>query len=397
MALTTPLSITAIVPAAGVGSRMKADRPKQYLLLNGKTVLEHTIEQLLAFPLVNKVVVAITDGDPYFPELTLVHDNRVIRVSGGKERADSVLSGLSYVQEHQLSEWVMVHDAARPCIRHSDIDKLIAEVIPEHIGGILASPVRDTMKHATQAQCIETTIDRSVLWHALTPQLFTTELLYSALQTGLDKNLSITDESSAIELMGYQPKLVQGRADNLKITQPEDLDLAEFYLQKNEKGNQIMRIGHGFDVHKFGGEGPVIIGGVSVPYEQGLIAHSDGDVALHALCDALLGAIAEGDIGRHFPDTDDKWKGADSRALLRDVYRRVKEKGFVLGNADVTIIAQAPKMAPHIQAMCNAIAEDLETELDNVNVKATTSERLGFTGRKEGIACEAVVLLVKAS
>ncbi|MUK60419.1 2-C-methyl-D-erythritol 2,4-cyclodiphosphate synthase [Aliivibrio fischeri] len=158
-----------------------------------------------------------------------------------------------------------------------------------------------------------------------------------------------------------------------------------------------MRIGHGFDVHKFGGEGPVIIGGVSVPYEQGLIAHSDGDVALHALCDALLGAIAEGDIGRHFPDTDDKWKGADSRALLRDVYRRVKEKGFVLGNADVTIIAQAPKMAPHIQAMCNAIAEDLESELDNVNVKATTSERLGFTGRKEGIACEAVVLLVKAS
>ena len=158
-----------------------------------------------------------------------------------------------------------------------------------------------------------------------------------------------------------------------------------------------MRIGHGFDVHKFGGEGPVIIGGVSVPYEQGLIAHSDGDVALHALCDALLGAIAAGDIGRHFPDTDDKWKGADSRALLRDVYRRVKEKGLVLGNADVTIIAQAPKMAPHIQAMCAAISEDLETELGNVNVKATTTERLGFTGRKEGIACEAVVLLVNAS
>lgn len=158
-----------------------------------------------------------------------------------------------------------------------------------------------------------------------------------------------------------------------------------------------MRIGHGFDVHKFGGEGPVIIGGVSIPYEQGLIAHSDGDVALHALSDALLGAIAEGDIGRHFPDTDDKWKGADSRALLRDVYRRVKEKGFKLGNADVTIIAQAPKMAPYIEPMCAAIAEDLETSLDNVNVKATTSERLGFTGRKEGIACEAVVLLVKES
>ncbi len=157
----------------------------------------------------------------------------------------------------------------------------------------------------------------------------------------------------------------------------------------------MIRIGHGFDVHKFGGEGPVIIGGVAVPYEQGLIAHSDGDVALHALSDALLGAIAAGDIGRHFPDTDDKWKGADSRELLKDVYRRVKEQGYRLGNADITIIAQAPKMALHIEAMCAVIAQDLETDIGNINVKATTSERLGFTGRKEGIATEAVVLLFK--
>ena len=157
----------------------------------------------------------------------------------------------------------------------------------------------------------------------------------------------------------------------------------------------MIRIGHGFDVHKFGGEGPVIIGGVAIPYEQGLIAHSDGDVALHALTDALLGAIAAGDIGRHFPDTDDKWKGADSRELLKDVYRRVKEQGYRLGNADVTIMAEAPKMAPHIDAMCAAIAEDLETDISTINVKATTTERLGFTGRKEGIATEAVVLRFK--
>lgn len=157
----------------------------------------------------------------------------------------------------------------------------------------------------------------------------------------------------------------------------------------------MIRIGHGFDVHKFGGEGPVIIGGVAVPYEQGLVAHSDGDVALHALTDALLGAIAAGDIGRHFPDTDDKWKGADSRELLKDVYRRVKDLGYRLGNADVTIMAQAPKMAPHIDSMCAVIAQDLDTDISNVNVKATTTERLGFTGRKEGIACEAVVLLIK--
>lgn len=158
----------------------------------------------------------------------------------------------------------------------------------------------------------------------------------------------------------------------------------------------MIRVGHGFDVHKFGGEGPVIIGGVAIPYEYGLLAHSDGDVALHALADALLGAIAEGDIGRHFPDTDDQWKGANSRDLLKDVYRRVKERGYKLGNADITIIAQAPKMAPHIMDMCAAIAQDLESELGQINVKATTSERLGFTGRKEGIACEAVVLLTKA-
>lgn len=157
----------------------------------------------------------------------------------------------------------------------------------------------------------------------------------------------------------------------------------------------MIRIGHGFDVHKFGGEGPVIIGGVSIPYEQGLIAHSDGDVALHALTDALLGAIAEGDIGRHFPDTDTKWKGADSRELMKEVYRLVGKKGYKIANLDVTIIAQAPKMLPYIQSMREVIAQDLQTSVGNVNVKATTTEKLGFTGRKEGIACEAVVLLKK--
>lgn len=159
----------------------------------------------------------------------------------------------------------------------------------------------------------------------------------------------------------------------------------------------MFRIGHGFDVHKFGGDGPVIIGGVSIPYELGLVAHSDGDVALHALTDALLGAIAAGDIGHHFPDTDDEWKGANSRDLLKEVYRQVTLKGYRLVNADVTIMAQAPKMAPHIQAMRKAISEDLRSELDAINVKATTTEKLGFVGRKEGIAAEAVVLIQKES
>ncbi|AEF04607.1 2-C-methyl-D-erythritol 2 [Alteromonas sp. 76-1] len=156
-----------------------------------------------------------------------------------------------------------------------------------------------------------------------------------------------------------------------------------------------MRIGHGFDVHKFGGDGPIVIGGVSIDYEQGLVAHSDGDVLLHALCDALLGAAALGDIGKHFPDTDDAYSGADSRVLLRHVVHVVNEKGYTLGNADMTIVAQAPKMAPHIQAMREIIAKDCHCELDAINVKATTTEKLGYTGRKEGIAAHAVVLLEK--
>ncbi|WP_421280895.1 2-C-methyl-D-erythritol 2,4-cyclodiphosphate synthase [Aeromonas taiwanensis] len=157
----------------------------------------------------------------------------------------------------------------------------------------------------------------------------------------------------------------------------------------------MMRIGHGFDVHKFGGVGPCMLGGVAVPYEQGLLAHSDGDVVLHAVSDALLGAIGAGDIGRHFPDTAAEFKGIDSRILLRDVFTRVQKAGYVIGNLDVTIIAQAPKMAPHIAAMCAVLAADLQCDLNRVNVKATTTEQLGFTGRKEGIATEAVVLLVK--
>lgn len=157
----------------------------------------------------------------------------------------------------------------------------------------------------------------------------------------------------------------------------------------------MIRIGHGFDVHAFGGEGPIIIGGVAIPYERGLLAHSDGDVALHALTDALLGSVALGDIGKLFPDTDMKYKGADSRGLLREAYAQVQEKGYKVGNVDVTIIAQAPKMRPHIDAMRAAIAEDLVCDIEQVNVKATTSERLGFTGRGEGIACEAVALVVK--
>ncbi|MCA0934944.1 2-C-methyl-D-erythritol 4-phosphate cytidylyltransferase [Vibrio alginolyticus] len=233
--LDTVQSHIAIVPAAGVGSRMKADRPKQYLLIDGKAVLEHTVEKLLSHPNIAKVVVSVTEGDPYFPELAIANHPDVIRVAGGKERADSVLSGLNYVSAHFASEWVLVHDAARPCVSLTDIDCLIDVCVAHPTGGILASPVRDTMKRANSVQNIDHTVEREALWHALTPQMFKTQQLTRALADALQQGIAITDEASALEWLGENPALIQGDASNIKITQPEDLALAEFYLSR-ERG-----------------------------------------------------------------------------------------------------------------------------------------------------------------
>ncbi|PTP49637.1 2-C-methyl-D-erythritol 4-phosphate cytidylyltransferase [Vibrio splendidus] len=227
-------SVIAVVPAAGVGSRMKADRPKQYLQIHGKTILEHTVEKLLSHPQVSKIVVAVSDDDPYYPELPLNLNPQVLRVSGGTERADSVLSALDYIAQQQLSDWVMVHDAARPCIQLSDIDKLISGAMTHDVGAILAAPVRDTMKRGAQGQ-IEHTVDRVDLWHALTPQMFRSKPLRKVLSEALQQGVSITDEASAFEWKGLSPALIAGRSDNFKITQPEDLALAEFYLSQNKE------------------------------------------------------------------------------------------------------------------------------------------------------------------
>lgn len=228
-------SIIAVVPAAGVGSRMLADRPKQYLKLLGKTVLEHTVSKLLAHPKVSKVVVAVSEDDPYFSTLALANHPQVIRVNGGKERADSVLSALNYICKHEVSEWVLVHDAARPCFTEQDVTRLIECAENHSVGAILAAPVRDTMKRSDELQNIDHTVERSNLWHALTPQMFRTLPLREALIDGLASKANITDEASAFERLNLSPALVNGRADNIKITQPEDLALAEFYLSRNKE------------------------------------------------------------------------------------------------------------------------------------------------------------------
>ncbi|WP_375754161.1 2-C-methyl-D-erythritol 4-phosphate cytidylyltransferase [Vibrio sp. HN007] len=212
---------------------MKADVPKQYLQLHGKTILEHTIEKLLAHSYIDTVVVAISESDPYFSELPIANDSRVIRVNGGKERADSVLSALTYLEKNTNNDnWVLVHDAARPCVAPEDINNLIEQVSEHSVGGILAAPVRDTMKRSNNEQNIESTVERANLWHALTPQMFKIKELKEALEEALEANVVITDEASAMEWLGLSPKLVAGRTDNLKVTQPEDLALAEFYLSR---------------------------------------------------------------------------------------------------------------------------------------------------------------------
>ena len=222
-------TFSVVVPAAGVGSRMGASCPKQYLPLAGKFLIEHTLERLLGHPKVEQVIVAISASDTFFSTLAVASHPRVITTLGGAERADSVLNGLALV----TSEWVMVHDAARPCITHQDLDLLIREAVTPD-GALLGSRVRDTMKRTDQHGLIQKTVDREQLWHALTPQFFPTSLLRSAMVKGKEHGAVITDEASAMELAGFRPKMVEGRADNIKVTRPEDLALAALYLQQQE-------------------------------------------------------------------------------------------------------------------------------------------------------------------
>ncbi|WP_312315517.1 2-C-methyl-D-erythritol 4-phosphate cytidylyltransferase [Atlantibacter sp.] len=222
--------VIAVVPAAGIGSRMQSDCPKQYLTIGDHTILEHAVASLLRHPRVGRVIVALSPNDRQFDALPLAHDSRVTRVDGGRERADSVLAGLNIATD---ASWVLVHDAARPCLHPDDLDALLAITAHSHVGGILAAPVRDTMKRGEPGKAlIAHTVDRTDLWHALTPQLFPLELLRDCLTRALNDGATITDEASALEHCGYHPELVAGRGDNIKVTRPEDLALAAFYLTR---------------------------------------------------------------------------------------------------------------------------------------------------------------------
>jgi 2-C-methyl-D-erythritol 4-phosphate cytidylyltransferase len=230
------LTFPVIVPAAGVGKRMLVDCPKQYLLINKQTVLSHTVMTLLSHPRITQVILVLSEKDQYFSQLALAKQEKLLRVNGGKERVDSVLNGLKVVDQVKYP-WVLVHDAARPCVSHTDIDKLISSCLTHNSGGVLATPVRDTMKRSKSSECaydlIKNTVEREDLWHALTPQLYKTQELTNAIEQGIAKGLNITDESSAIEYANLPSLLVSGNSDNIKITHPNDLVLATFYLNND--------------------------------------------------------------------------------------------------------------------------------------------------------------------
>ena len=392
----------AIVPAAGRGERFASGAslsiPKQYTPLLGKSVLEWSLRALLAEPRIHGIVVVLAAGDERWSEVARSLDSpKLLTTIGGAHRQDSVMNGLEYLAPKVAADdWILVHDAARPCLRSEDVRALCdaLEKDPQEVAGkiggaVLAAPIVDTVKREL-ANGLET-VDRAGLWRALTPQVFAYADLRRALQDAARDRFAVTDEAQAMERLGIRAALVPGSPFNIKVTRAEDLEVAAAILKMGESSQ--MRIGQGVDVHAFGAGDHVVLGGVRIAHAQGIIAHSDGDVVIHALCDALLGAMGDGDIGQHFPDSDPRYRGADSRVFLRVVAERMKSAGLRLVNADITVLAEAPRIGAHRSAMAANLAQDLQVAAAAINIKATTTERLGFIGRKEGLAAMASVLL----
>jgi 2-C-methyl-D-erythritol 4-phosphate cytidylyltransferase / 2-C-methyl-D-erythritol 2,4-cyclodiphosphate synthase len=401
----------AIVPAAGRGERFALDKPhnlpKQYTQLLGSSVLEWSLRALLAEPRIHAIVVVLAAGDSHWPQVAArLNSAKLLTAIGGAQRQDSVMNGLEFLASRAAADdWILVHDAARPCLSGSDIAALAdalenksGDSASEVNGAVLAAPIVDTVKRELPGG-VET-VDRAGLWRALTPQVFAFAPLRRALQEAARAGIAVTDEAQAMERIDIRASLVSGSPFNIKVTRAEDLSVAAGILKmaadalKTGESGQ-MRVGQGMDVHAFGEGDHVVLGGVRIAHSQGVVAHSDGDVVIHALCDALLGAMGDGDIGQHFPDTDPRYRGADSRVFLRVVAQRMKAAGLQLVNADITVLAEAPRIAVHRSAMAANLAADLDAAAAVINIKATTTERLGFIGRKEGLAALASVLLAR--
>jgi 2-C-methyl-D-erythritol 4-phosphate cytidylyltransferase/2-C-methyl-D-erythritol 2,4-cyclodiphosphate synthase len=370
----------AILVAAGSGSRFGADVPKHFLPLEGKPVLRHAAETLAA-----SVDLMQPVGDAPAIEVALAGLPHLPVVAGGKTRQDSVCRGLDAL-EVEAPDLVLVHDAARPWIPPGTIAALLAAL--EHAdGAIPAVSVADALKRVANG-CIDATVPREGLYRAQTPQAFRYGALLAAHRSVVGG--VATDDAALLEAMGKRVAIVAGSEDNIKLTFAEDL----LRLERIMTAQMFPRVGTGFDVHVLQAGRPLVLGGVTVPYELGLAGHSDADVGIHALCDAIYGALAEGDIGRHFPPSEALWKDADSTRFLAHAAERIAARGGRLANADVTLICERPKIAPHAAAMVKRLSGVLSVDPALISVKATTTEKLGFTGRGEGIAAQAVATIL---
>ena len=371
------MRIAAILIAAGSGSRFGTETPKQFLTIAGKPVMRHAAEALAAHV---TLLQPVGDADPIEAALGGIQ-GCLPTVPGGVTRQDSVRAGLEALAPHE-PDIVLVHDAARPVIPHGTIPALL-DALCESPGAIPAAPVADTLKRVVRGVITET-VSRTGLFRAQTPQAFHFAALLAAHRAGLT---GATDDASLLEAAGAAVEVVPGSDDNIKLTYPEDL----VRLERIMAVPMITRVGTGFDVHAFQPGRPLILCGITVPHDNGLAGHSDADVGIHALCDAIYGALAEGDIGRHFPPSEAVWKDADSARFLVHAAQRIAANGGRLVNADITLICERPKITPHAPAMIARLAALLDVAATRISVKATTTERLGFTGRGEGIAAQAVV------
>ncbi len=395
-----------LIPAAGSGQRFGAAVPKQFSLLHGEPVLIHAVRALLQDERLDEVVVIVSPGDNH--TALLLESMPGVRVlhCGGDTRQQTVHNGLHALLGQGLAttDWILVHDAARPGLTRRALSELIDTALTNPVGAIVALPVADTLKRASTGQAlVDVTVPREHLWAAQTPQMFRIGPLSEALRAAGSDGLAFTDEASAMEHMGAKAALVRGDMQNWKITFAEDLTLVEQLMKPHTQlsiqshsqpaATPALRMGQGYDVHVLVAGRPLILGGVTIPHNKGLLGHSDADALLHAITDACLGAAGLGDIGQHFPDTDTRFKGADSGLLLQTAMERVRAAGWVPVNVDTTLIAQRPKLAEHIPAIRARVAQLMGLDPSAVNVKAKTNEKLGYLGREEAIEAQAVVLL----
>ncbi len=377
--MTHPPRIAVLLVAAGTGSRFGAQTPKQFAVIAGRAVIRHAAE---AFATAGVMIQPVGDFETI--EAALAGLDHLPTVAGGATRQESVLAGLEALVPH-APDIVLVHDAARPVIPMGTIPALLA-ALETHAGAIPAVPVADTLKRG-DAGVIAGTVSRDGLFRAQTPQAFAFALL---LELHRKAAPGATDDASILEAAAHPVALVAGHEDNIKLTYPEDAKRLERILAQPMEP----RTGTGYDVHVLVEDRKLIMCGIEVPHERGLSGHSDADVGIHALCDAIYGALAEGDIGRHFPPSENQWKGADSARFLVHAAGRVIARGGRISNVDVTIICERPKITPHAPAMIARLAAIMGIDPGRVSVKATTSERLGFTGRMEGIAAQAVATVL---